>query len=33
VLDAAVVPLPRTARKLWRMQRRLRAHGFVSFIE
>jgi 5-methylcytosine-specific restriction enzyme B len=27
------LPLPRTARKLWRMQRRLRAHGFVSFIE
>ncbi len=33
VLDAAAVPLPRTARKLWRMQRRLRAQGFVSFIE
>ncbi len=30
---AAGLPLPRTARKLWRMQRRLRAHGFVSFIE
>jgi 5-methylcytosine-specific restriction enzyme B len=29
----ANVSLPRTARKLWRMQRRLRAHGFVSFIE
>ncbi len=28
-----VVPLPRTARKLHRMLRRLRAHGFVSFIE
>jgi 5-methylcytosine-specific restriction protein B len=27
------VPLPRTARKLWRMLRRLRASGFVSFIE
>jgi hypothetical protein len=25
--------LPRTAAKLWRMQRRLRANGFVSFIE
>lgn len=33
VLEAAAVSLPRTARKLWRMQRRLRAHGFVSFIE
>jgi 5-methylcytosine-specific restriction enzyme B len=33
VRDAAAVPLPRTARKLWRMQRRLRAQGFVSFIE
>jgi 5-methylcytosine-specific restriction enzyme B len=33
VLDATAVLLPRTARKLWRMQRRLRAHGFVSFIE
>ena len=25
--------LPRTAAKLWRMQKRLRANGFVSFIE
>ena len=25
--------LPRTATKLWRMQKRLRANGFVSFIE
>ena len=35
ILDAVahILPLPRTARKLWRMQRRLRAHGFVSFIE
>jgi hypothetical protein len=33
VLDATAIPLPRTARKLSRMLRRLRAHGFVSFIE
>jgi len=31
--DGVVIPLPRTARKLWRMLYRLRAHGFVSFIE
>ena len=28
-----VLRLPRTALKLWRMRRRLRAQGFVSFIE
>ncbi len=27
------VPLPRTAMKLWRMCRRVRQQGFVSFIE
>lgn len=31
--DGSDVPLPRTALKLWRMQKRLRAHGFVSFID
>lgn len=29
----AALPMPRTALKLWRMRRRLRAQGFVSFIE
>ena len=33
LVAGAEVPLPRTARKLWRMLRRLRASGFVSFIE
>jgi energy-coupling factor transporter ATP-binding protein EcfA2 len=33
VLNTVAVPLPRTARKLRRMQLRLRANGFVSFIE
>ena len=31
--DASQVRLPRTAAKLWRMLRRLRQRGFVSFIE
>lgn len=31
--DGALVEMPRTAQKLWRMQRRLRAHGFAGFIE
>lgn len=31
--DGSAVPMPRTAFKLWRMQARLRAHGFVSFID
>lgn len=33
VTDSAALPLPRTARKLGRMLYRLRANGFVSFIE
>ncbi len=34
VTEGGTVPvLPRTARKLWRMSRRLRAQGFASFIE
>jgi 5-methylcytosine-specific restriction enzyme B len=33
VIDGAAIPLPRTARKLWRMMYRLAANGFVSFIE
>ena len=33
VIDGAALPLPRTARKLGRMLYRLRANGFVSFIE
>jgi hypothetical protein len=31
--DGSVVEMPRTAEKLWRMLRRLRAHGFAGFIE
>jgi hypothetical protein len=31
--DGALVEMPRTAQKLWRMLRRLRAHGFAGFIE
>jgi 5-methylcytosine-specific restriction enzyme B len=31
--DGALVEMPRTAPKLWRMLRRLRAHGFAGFIE
>jgi hypothetical protein len=33
LIDGAALPLPRTARKLGRMLYRLRANGFVSFIE
>lgn len=33
LLDGVALPLPRTARKLGRMLYRLRANGFVSFIE
>lgn len=33
LIGGAVLPLPRTARKLGRMLYRLRANGFVSFIE
>lgn len=33
LVDIAAAPLPRSARKLERMLRRLRARGFVSFIE
>jgi hypothetical protein len=33
LIDGATLPLPRTARKLGRMLYRLRANGFVSFIE
>lgn len=33
MIDGIVLPLPRTARKLGRMLYRLRANGFVSFIE
>jgi hypothetical protein len=33
VVDGVEIPLRRTARKLWRMLRRLAANGFVSFIE
>jgi hypothetical protein len=31
--SADALPMPRTALKLWRMRHRLRAQGFVSFIE
>jgi 5-methylcytosine-specific restriction enzyme B len=33
VIEGVEIPLPRTTRKLGRMLRRLRANGFVSFIE
>ena len=33
VESGADIPMPRTALKLWRMRHRLRAQGFVSFIE